>query len=385
MNQPLSTPPGPLSRIATPGTFRGVAAVAVLAMLGLSMLVVGGCREHPRARYEEQSSTSMALAPQTSLLIENARGSVRLEPGDSGAVRIEAHKRAYGMSEREARKLASEVTVNVDRVGDKMEIHVDYPGHMAPNNVHVEVFGEEVGLHRAEVELVVSVPRGIPTRIETRSANLYVDGTSGPIDFETTSGDAEIDKMEGSFLAHTTSGDINATEILGDVDMNTTSGHFHGKHVGGSLRFDSTSGNLEATDIDGSLTVRTVSGDVSTRRAGGAVYVTTTSGDIVARNVPGDIQIRTSSGDVVSSVLAPMKRIAVETTSGDVRLTLPDPLAGRLDVHTSSGEVSAQIPMKLSQNPTRRQLDGVLGAGDALTSVQTSSGDITISQGGENK
>jgi hypothetical protein len=41
--------------------------------------------------------------------------------------------------------------------------------------------------------------------------------------------------------------------------------------------------------------------------------------------------------------------------------------------------------MTLSHNPTRRQLDGVLGAGDAMTSVQTSSGDITISQGGEKK
>jgi DUF4097 and DUF4098 domain-containing protein YvlB len=378
MSRPFSTLPGP--RSGTP-----LAAVAAVALLATFALTGSGCREHPRVRYEEQSQTSMALAPQTSLLIENARGSVRLEPGDSGSVRIEAHKRAYARSDREAKKLASEVNVSVDRVGGRMEVHVEYPGHIAPSNVHVEVFGEEMTLRRADVDLVVYVPAGTPTRVETRSANLTVDGTSGPLEFGTTSGDAEIEKHEGTFSVRTTSGDVSVTEVLGDLDMNTTSGTLTVKHAGGNLRFDSTSGDLEATDVDGSLTVRTVSGDVSSRRAGGPVLVTTTSGDIVVKNVPGDIQIRTASGDVISSILSPMQRIAVETTSGDVQLVLPEPLAGKLDVHTSSGDVEAHLPMTLEHNPTRRQLDAVLGGGEAMTSVQTSSGDITISQGGEKK
>jgi len=52
-------------------------------------------------------------------------------------------------------------------------------------------------------------------------------------------------------------------------------------------------------------------------------------------------------------------------------------------VHTSSGEVEAKVPMQLQANPTRRQLLAALGPGDAMTTVQTSSGDISISQGGE--
>ena len=378
MSRPTSTLPGRQAGIP-------LAAVAMLALLAIFAMAGSGCRSRPRVRYEEQSQTSMALAPQTNLLIENARGSVRLEPGDSGMVRIEAHKRAYAYSDREARKLAGEVNVSVDRVGGRMEVHVEYPARMAPSHVHVEVFGEDVTMRRAEVELVVYVPAGTPTRVETRSADLEVDGTSGPLEFGTTSGDADIEKHDGTLSARTTSGDVTVTEVLGDLDMNTTSGTLNVKHAGGNLRFDSTSGDLEAADVDGSLTVRTVSGDVSSRRAGGAVLVTTTSGDIVVKNVPGDIQIRTASGDVVTSILSPMKRIAVETTSGDVEMVLPEPLAGKLDIHTSSGEVQAQLPMQLEHNPTRRQLDAILGAGDAMTSVQTSSGDISISQGGEKK
>lgn len=378
MSRPFSTPPGP--RFGIPQ-----AAVAAVALLGTVALAGSGCRERPRVRYEEQSQTSMALAPQTALLIENARGSVRLEPGDSGMVRIEAHKKAFARSDREAKKLASEVSVSVDRVGGRMEVHVQYPGRLAPSNVHVEVFGEEVSLRRVDVDLVIYVPAGTPTRVETRSANLVANGSSGPLEFDTTSGDAEIEKHEGTLSVHSTSGDVSVTEVLGDLDMNTTSGNLTVKHVGGTLHYDATSGDLEASDVDGSLTVHTVSGDVTTRRAGGAVIVTSTSGDITVKNVPGDVQIRTASGDVVTSVLSPMKRITVETTSGDVQLVLPEPLAGKLDVHTSSGDVEAKVPMTLEHNPTRRQLDAILGAGDASTMIQTSSGDISISQGGESK
>jgi DUF4097 and DUF4098 domain-containing protein YvlB len=358
-------------------------AVAGLAILASLALATTGCRSHAKMRYEEQSQTSMPLAPQTTLLVENSRGSVRLEPGDSGTVRIEANKRAYAFSEREAKKLAAEVSVSVDRVGGRMEVHVEYPPRSVSRHTHVEVFGEDMTRRRAEVDLVVYVPTGTPTRVETRSADLTVDGTSGPLEFGTTSGDVDIEKHAGTISVRSTSGDLSGKQVEGDLDMSTTSGDMEVEHVGGTLRFDSTSGDLEATDVDGSVTVRTVSGDVVTRRAGGAVLVTTTSGDVSVKNVPGDVTIRTASGDVTTAVISAMKHIAIVTTSGGVNLTLPDPLMGKLDVHTSSGEVEAKVRMQLEASPTRRQLVASLGPGDAMTTVQTSSGDISISQGGE--
>ena len=375
-SRPIATSPGPRPGLPT-------AALAGLAILAALAVSATGCRSHARMRYEEQSQTSMPLAPQTTLLVENARGSVRLEPGDSATVRIEAHKRAYAFSEREAKKLAGEVNVSVDRVGGRMEVHVEYPPRTVSSRTHVEVFGEDITRRRAEVDLVIYVPTGTPTRVETRSADLSVDGTTGSLEFGSTSGDAEIEKHAGPISIRTTSGDVTGKQCEGDLDMSTTSGDLEVEHVGGTLRFDSTSGDLEATDVDGSVTVRTVSGDVVTRRAGGAVLVTTTSGDVSVKNVPGDVSIRTASGDVTAAVISTMKHIDIVTTSGGVDLILPDPLTGKLDVHTSSGEVEAKVPMQLQGSPTRRQLLASFTPGDAMTSVQTSSGDISISQGGE--
>src|SRR5690349_22900601 len=231
-----SASPGRVRQPGLPGRTLPTAAAGGFAILAALALAASGCRGHARMRYEEQSQTSMALAPQTSLLVENARGSVRLEPGDSGTVRIEAHKRAYAFSEREARKLAGEVNVSVDRVGGRMEVHVEYPPRTVSSTTHVEVFGEDVTRRRAEVDLVVYVPTGTPTRVETRSADLSVDGTTGPLEFGTTSGDAEIEKHAGPVSIRSTSGDVTGKQCEGDLDMSTTSGDLDVAHVGGALR-----------------------------------------------------------------------------------------------------------------------------------------------------
>ena len=367
-----STTATPMRRPAAP-----TASVAALALAAALATAAGGCRMAPGVHYEERSQVTMPLAPQTQLVIENSRGSVRLVSGDSGAVHIEAHKRAFAITERRARRLASEVKVHVDRIGDRFEIRVEYPRRIDTSNVHIEWFGQDMPRRRADVDLVISVPRGVPTRVETRSGDLYADETAGSLEFETTSGDAEIEKHTGPLTVRSTSGDVTATLVNGDFEMSTTSGDLSLEKVAGQLNFESTSGDLAARVVEGPLTVKTVSGDVSVSRVLGITSVTTVSGDVVLRDASGNLEVGSSSGDVSAVVQADMQKIAIETTSGDVALKLPEELRGRLEVRTSSGEVEAHIPMTL-ERATRRQLDAVLGAGSQLTSVHTSSGDVAI-------
>ena len=361
-------------------TRRSSSPIASLAALGLAAALAaagGGCRDYQGVHYEEQSQTTVPLAPQTRLLIENARGSVRLVSGDSGAVRIEAHKRAYAISEQRAKRLAAEVKVHVDRIGDRLEIRVEYPRRITSTNVRVEVFGHNMARRRADVELVIAVPRGVPTRVETRSADLFVDDTSGPLEFETTSGDASVEKHGGPLTVHSTSGDVTVTLEDGECQVNSTSGNMSAEKISGNLSYKSTSGDLSVDDVDGTLIVTTVSGDVTAGRVRGTTGVTTVSGDVELHNAPGDLRVSSSSGDVTGAVQGEIQNIAIETTSGDVDLKLPENLRGRLEVRTSSGEVEAHLPMTL-ERATRRQLDAVLGAGSQTTSVHTSSGDVVI-------
>jgi hypothetical protein len=362
------------SRIAPWAAVAGLVALASAA---------GGCRDD-RVTYEESSQTTMALGPQTTVLVENVRGSVRLVSGDSATVRVEAHKRAYAVSEKMARKFASEVSVHIDRVGDRFEIHVEYPKRLARSSVRVEMFGQDVYRRRVDVELTIRVPRGVPTRVETRSADLFADETEGPLDFDTTSGDATIEKHDGPLVMHSTSGDLSATLLNGEVHMNTTSGDAEMQKVGGPLAFESTSGDLVAHVVEGAVTARTVSGDVTVGRATGVAQVTTVSGDVELNDATGDLTVSSSSGDVSATVQGVMQQIAIETTSGDVDLRLPVTLAGKLEVRTSSGEVEAQVPMTL-ERATRRQLDAVLGPGSPTTSIHTSSGDVLIGTVSDNK
>ncbi|MBV9577568.1 MAG: hypothetical protein JO057_03140, partial [Chloroflexi bacterium] len=73
----------------------------------------------------------------------------------------------------------------------------------------------------------------------------------------------------------------------------------------------------------------------------------------------------------------------ITTTSGKVDLKLLPGSAEQLDIHSGSGSVSPEGGLQLSNGVTRRDtLSGALGdpAAGATLSVQTQSGQVTVSQ-----
>lgn len=358
-----------LVRVATLAVLAGAAAVALGVLLS-------GCSMPREARFEEQSHLVVAFAPQTQIVIDNARGSVRLVPGDSLQVRVDARKRTVAPMERQAEALAREVQVELVREGPEFRIVVHYPRRMTRSSVRVEMFGRDVRHRRADVDLTVAVPPNRPVTVITRNGDLTAEATSGPLEFRTSSGDLEVTLHRGSLKVFSSSGDARVQRLDGDLSMSSTSGDLNAELVGGSLNFRSTSGDLSAQRVASTLEATTVSGDVEVQAVGGASRVSSSSGDVVMGQSVSPFEVSTASGDVQAS-LESMGNISVESASGDVELTLPGKPKGRLEITTASGEVSARVPMTL-ERATRRQLEGILGPGDGLVAVHTSSGDVRV-------
>jgi DUF4097 and DUF4098 domain-containing protein YvlB len=352
-------------------------AAARAAAAALSAALIFGCVSMPREiRYEEQSQVAVDVAPQTRVVVENARGTVRLEAGGSPKLHVEARKRAAGLSLTDARAMAREVTVEVLREGQDLRVVVNYPERVA-SSTRVYGWGRQWRHRRVDVDLSIMLPAALPTKVETQSGDLTIDGTSGAAEFWTTSGDATIERHTGALAVHSTSGDLTVERLDGPLEMNTTSGDLQADAISGSVTFTSTSGDLKAAEVGGDLSVESVSGDVDVDRVHGTSQVSTTSGDVTLGDTSGRVDVRTASGDVTASVRQALERVSVETTSGDVEVSLPDPPLGRLEVVTASGEVTAQVPMALEQ-ATRRRLVGVMGAGPATVAIHTSSGDVQV-------
>ena len=356
--------PGRRGARPRPGGRPGASAAAALLAVALAA-TAGGCDEDRRtSRYEETSQVTLPLGSQTRIVVENARGTVRLRTSDTTLVRVEARKRTAARGQEAARALAGEVRVEVVREGTDLRLVVHYPERISSSSTSVRVLGKEMLRRRADVDLHLAIPRDRPVKVVTKSGDLTCEGSSGPLEFWTTSGDARVDAHTGSLVMHSTSGDLSADLVTGALD------------------FESTSGDLEVADVGGALAVSTVSGDVAAERARGAAAVSTTSGDVNLGSATGRLGVATASGDVDARVEGELQNISIETTSGGVSLGLPDPARGRLEVVTASGDIVARIPMTLEQ-ANRRRLVGVLGPGAAVVSIHTASGDVLVGPAGE--
>ncbi len=184
------------------------------------------------------------------------------------------------------------------------------------------------------------------------------------LDLETGSGDVRVagDLAGQRAVLHTGSGDV---AVHGAAD---------------SLAVRSGSGDV-VLDLErpvDRVSVRTSSGDV--RLDGGTTHaeVATSSGDVHARDLTGGAMLSSSSGDIVATwtALAVAARVEVHTSSGDVTLAMPAGAVLAGEIRTGSGGIASTFPGAVDRHGHDLQLAG--GSGAALLDVRTGSGDVSL-------
>lgn len=131
-------------------------------------------------------------------------------------------------------------------------------------------------------------------------------------------------------------------------------------HAGYGLTASTGSGSIALENVQGPVNVHTDSGDVTGEAITGPLIITAASGSIRLHKMSGQVDAQTWSGDVTvdSSALAGTSRLqtrsgsvrfsgsldprgtyTMQTTNGDVDLTLPADVAFLLQASTGSGTV----------------------------------------------
>jgi hypothetical protein len=162
----------------------------------------------------------------------------------------------------------------------------------------LEVVGECNGdgvFFDCSVDLTVSVPAGVPVRIQSDTGDVTVTGAFTDVDANTSTGDVLVQGATGPVRIETDTGDVRSLATAGRlVEAETDTGDVR-------LLFDSPP---EA------VTARTNTGDVTVRVPDdGAAY---------------DVDTDTSTGDTsvdVVNVPDASRKITAETDTGDVRVT----------------------------------------------------------------
>lgn len=143
-----------------------------------------------------------------------------------------------------------------------------------------------------------------------------------------------------------------------------------------NVNTDSVSAEVNIIGIaaSGKIEIDTVSGSAALKSIKTArLDIDTVSGEVNAEGEISELESDSVSGDITVSSAIPLEKLDCDSTSGNIRLTIPKNSGFTLKADTVSGDISCGLPT-VSESKNRR----VCGDGSADFETDTVSGDLII-------
>ncbi len=244
----------------------------------------------------------------------------------------------------------NEVVVTVDTRGRERDLsRFQIKAEQNGNDVVVrgeftdKIGGWFSGLHDFDARFVVTVPQNYNVELATAGGNVEVISLKGTVKGETSGGDISARDVEGQVFMETSGGTVSAEKVSGPVIKMKTSG-----------------GDVHATALTGDVDLRT------------------SGGNVVVDGIDGAVQASTSGGNVRVRMSGPNKGIHAETSGGNIELTVARDTKADLDLATSGGGVSCDMPVTVSGMMEEDRINGTLNGGGPSIYAHTSGGDVHV-------
>jgi DUF4097 and DUF4098 domain-containing protein YvlB len=317
---------------------------------------------------------TVSVPPDTEVTVKNSHGRVDLV--DVAAARIET---SYDDVRLERVKGSSNVTLR----------HGNFEAS--------ELAGDaELSIRYGDVKLT-DVAR---TKISQAHGDVAATRT-GPLNVEVEYGDVTAETVKGAFEVRGQHAAVRASDVAGDADVTTSFDDITFTNVGGDVRAKAEHGGVKCNDVRGAVVVESSFNETRLDSVAGAVEATVSHGGFHGQGLGAAVRVRTEGDEIVidgfrGTVVAEAKRggvrlvpggplmqsVTASASFGDVRLEVPE--GSRFDVTAAAdqGDVSVTLPDFVASESGKRRMAGKVGAGGALVQLQTSHGDVAVSQSG---
>lgn len=284
------------------GTVYAVLALAVLATF------IAGCTGVPGVEETEQFGRTVAVEPESDLVVINHNGNVAVNVREGGDVGITAVKRsAYGRGELD--RVRIEVTegdpLRVETVHTTFDprVSVDYTISLPPTVVLQRVESSNGGIELSGVRVDETV-------IRTSNGRVIVDGApGGDLTATSSNGRIEIRGAEGYATATTSNAGITVEDCGGIAGLATSNGAI-------SAEISAIRGDVTVSSSNAGITIRFAE-DLDAR-----VVATTSNGRIAVHDLL--LQLGESTGTSVSGTLGSGgPTVTVKTSNAGIDLFGP--------------------------------------------------------------
>ncbi len=272
--------------------------ILTLSILSLVLLSTAAQAE----TLTEKFAKTYPLAANGSLSLENVNGNVTFEAWDRAEVQVDAEKKVKAGSTEDARKIMSQLRIDVQAEPSAIHIETRMPKKEDTGFWGMLFGGGDIS---AGVTYRVKLPRGTIVEADNVNGNVRLAGTSGTGRIETTNGRIEVEETEGALVLSSTNGGIKLVRAEGAVKASTTNGNIQAEltrvPADRDLGFSSTNGSVTVQlprdarlSVDAATTNGGINSDFDLAR--GEARRNRLTGDINGGG--GTLRIRTTNGSV---------------------------------------------------------------------------------------
>jgi DUF4097 and DUF4098 domain-containing protein YvlB len=385
--------------------------------------------------YQKIETLTYPAGGSTSLAISDDRGDISVSTHDSDQIVVEVIKTAWGEDDASAEAAANEIVVNEEKTSTG--IALTYAGESKPEVIIAgSVRSDSVDFNvKVPAGTPVYLTAGGSLTLDGTTAGAELTSYFGDVKVTNVSGKLTINGSQGSLdLQHIDSGDqnvwvdqsfgtITASDIQGgDLHISTSSGDitlddltFTGTlniqdsfgsitvrgmkgrslvvdssqgdiriedgELTGTLEVSNSSGNIGIYQVDAKgYTAETSSGSINLDGAKGALNLIDGFGEISVLNAEAAVlDISSSNGKIsFSGSLEPHASHSIETSFGDIVLSIPEDTRLDISLETDFGEIQSEIPVTLSGTMSEDSWQGVLNGGGSMLQAVTSNGSIYV-------
>jgi hypothetical protein len=300
-------------------------------------VLVAGLTANSHAKIERVVEKTFNVQSGGLLTVETQGGNIRVQTSTDHVVKVIATQTIKTTSESEADELLKKLTLTIQSESDGVTAKAAYekrtPGFSWGSWPPVQV------------SFVVSIPVNYNVAIKTSGGDIVVGDLDGKVRARTSGGNVVLGKISGVIDANTSGGDVRLREGLSATKLGTSGGN------------------------------------ISVDRLVGPADLDTSGGDIKMGTVENTVNASTSGGNVTADWIAALKGdCRLETSGGDVRVSVPRALGLSLDASTSGGQVHADgLTITIEKGGTgRSKLAGKVNGGGPVLKLHSSGGDISI-------
>lgn len=330
--------------------------------------------------HDSDDSMSQAIAADGFLTVDNPRGDVTVSgTSDDGQMHIAIHKQVFAFQNRDVDSKARQLQPEIGNDGNRITVRVPQ-------------------VESGHADLVIDLPRGVTLTVTSNHGDVRVSAMHAPVMVNANGDSVDLSGLTGPVVAHLhndsinfsvhsvtgpvtvdgRAGDVNVSDVHGDVSLGGSySGKTHMERVDGAVHFHTYRTDFSMARLDGELDMDTGS-DLSADQLLGPVVLKTSDRNITLERVQGNVLVKNRDGSVTLTNTSPLGSIDVENHNGSVDVGVPASAGFVVKASTRHGDVKNDFALPTHGSDDSPGLDGTVGRGGVLVSIETTDGDVTV-------